>query len=55
MFGLFKKDPIASLQKKREKLLKQAYEMSHVDRQKSDALTEEAEKIALEIEKLQKS
>lgn len=50
---MFKKDPLQKLQKEREKTLKEAFEMSKVDRTKSDALMAKAEKIEEEILKLQ--
>ncbi|MCI5055345.1 MAG: Lacal_2735 family protein [Flavobacteriales bacterium] len=52
MFGLFKKDPLKKLQEKRKKLLKLAFEYSHIDRTKSDAYNLEAEKVLEEIESL---
>ncbi len=55
MFGLFKKDKKKELQKKYEKLTKQSFEMSKIDRSKSDALMAEADVILKEIEKLEKT
>jgi len=53
MFGLFKKKSKAEiLQKKYEKLLKEAYELSTVDRSKSDQKTFEANEVLKEIEAL---
>jgi hypothetical protein len=56
MFGLFKKkDPIAELQKKYEKLLQESYQLSHQDRKKSDLKAAEADAVLKEIENLKKS
>lgn len=55
MFGLFKKK--SKLEKLREqyaRLQKEAFELSTTNRQQADKKTAEAEKIALEIEKLKK-
>jgi len=53
MFGLFKKkSKVEVLQKKYEKLLKEAYELSTVDRSKSDQKTFEANEVLKEIEAL---
>lgn len=56
MFGLFnsKKDPAAKLQKKYEKLMKEAYELSTVDRTASDKKYAEADQVGKEIELLSK-
>ena len=55
MFGIFKKkSPKAAMSRKYEKLLKEAYELSTVNRQASDAKRAEAERLAEEIEKLEK-
>jgi hypothetical protein len=52
MFGLFKKkDPIETLRLKREKLLKESFELSKIDRKASDQKMAEAEAVALEMEK----
>ncbi len=56
MFSLFKKkNPVANLQKKYEKLLAEAYRLSHTDRKKSDLLTAEANEVLKEIERLRKN
>lgn len=49
MFGLFKKDPVAKLRKQREQLLKEAFDMSKIDRTKSDALMAKADEIEKKI------
>ena len=43
------------MRRKYEKLLKEAYELSTVNRQASDAKRAEAERLAEEIEKLEKN
>jgi hypothetical protein len=53
MFGLFKKkSKVEKLQEQYEKLQKEAYELSKVDRRKSDAKIAEAEKILEEMNSL---
>jgi len=53
MFGLFKKkSPIEKLQEQYKSLLKESFELSKIDRKKSDEKAAEADKIAQEIEKL---
>ncbi|MFZ6052251.1 Lacal_2735 family protein [Halocola ammonii] len=53
MFGLFKKkSKIEKLEDKHRKLLSKAYEISHSDRSKGDALLAEAEELANEIDKM---
>jgi DNA-binding ferritin-like protein len=53
MFGLFKKkNPIEELQKKYANLLKEAHQLSSVNRKESDKKTAEANAILAEIEKL---
>ena len=52
MFGLFKKDPVAKLQKEHSDLLAKAFEMSKIDRRKADELTAKAAEIERQIEKL---
>lgn len=52
MFGLFKKDPIAKLEKEHREALAKAFELSKVDRRKADELTARAAEIEREIEKL---
>lgn len=55
MFGLFKKDPLISLQKRHAAALSEAHRLSTIDRSKSDALMVKAadleEEIALLLEK----
>lgn len=53
MFGLFRQDPIKKLQKKYEKLNKEAFELSRTNRKLSDAKYAEAEAVIVEIKKLQ--
>jgi len=53
MFGLFKKkSPLEKLQEQYKALLQESFELSKVDRTKSDEKAAEADKIAQEIEKL---
>lgn len=53
MFGLFgKKDPIAQLQKKYNRLMEESYKLSTTNRQASDEKRSEAEDVLAEIEKL---
>lgn len=52
MFGLFKKDPVAKLQKQHRDLLEKAFAMSKVDRTKSDELMARADELEREIMKL---
>lgn len=52
MFGLFKKDPIAKLEKELREALAKAFELSKVDRRKADEMTARAAEIEREIEKL---
>jgi hypothetical protein len=53
MFGLFKrKSPIDKLREKRDKLLKESFDLSKIDRTKSDAKRAEAEEVEKEIEAL---
>lgn len=49
----WKKDPLKKLNKKYDQLLKEAYELSSVDRQKSDLKTAEAQEVLKEIEALE--
>lgn len=51
MFGLFKSKR-EKLQKKREELLKQAYDWSTLDRKKSDAFYAKADAVDLQIQGL---
>lgn len=56
MFGLFKKKSKAEiLQKRYEKLLKRSYELSTVNRAKSDQTSGEADAVLKEIEALRKA
>lgn len=51
--GLFKKtSQVDKLRKKRERVLKEAFKLSTIDRARSDAKAREAEDIMQEIEKL---
>ena len=53
MFGLFKKKTeLEQLQKQYEKLMKRWYEVSTVNRSKSDSIYEEAEEILNKMEAL---
>ena len=53
MFGLFKKKTeVEKLQSKYEALLKEAFELSKINRSKSDQKTFEAEEVSKQIEKL---
>jgi hypothetical protein len=55
MFGLFKKkSEVELLTKKREKLLKESFDLSKINRIEADKKFAEAEEIALKIELLQK-
>ena len=55
MFGIFKKrSPLETMTRKYEKLLKESYELSTVNRQASDAKRAEAERLADEIERMEK-
>ena len=54
MLGLFKKkSPVEKLYAAYEKLLGESYQLSTVDRAKSDAKMAEAEKLMQEIKKLE--
>lgn len=56
MFGLFqKKSKMAILEEKHKRLLKEAYDLSTIDRKKSHLKYAEAEAVSLEIESYQKS
>ena len=48
MLGLFK-PPKSSLQKKYDKLMKEAYQLSKVDHQESLRIQKEAQKIRLQL------
>ena len=51
MFGLFKKKTeVEKLQSKYEALLKEAFELSKINRSKSDQKTFEAEEVSKQIE-----
>jgi hypothetical protein len=52
MFGLFKKDPVKKLEDKYQKLLKESFEISKVNRKLADQKMAEAEEVMKEIEKL---
>ena len=52
MFGLFKKAPIAKLQKEHSDLLAKAFEMSKIDRRRADELTAKAAEVERQIEQL---
>jgi hypothetical protein len=54
MFGLFKKDPVAKLQKQHRHLLAESFRLSKIDRKKSDELMAQADAIEQEIAKLSK-
>lgn len=55
MFGLFKKkSEVEILTEKREKLLKESFELSKINRIEADKKYAEAEEIAKRIELLQK-
>jgi hypothetical protein len=54
MFGLFKKkSPSEEKRKEYEKLMKEAFDLSKVDRMKSDRKYAEADEIMKEIERLE--
>lgn len=56
MFGLFKKkSKMTILEEKHKRILKEAYDLSTIDRKKSHLKYAEAEAVSLEIETLQKS
>ena len=52
MFKLFKSTQKQMLQKKYEKLLREAFELSHTNRKASDQKRAEAEELALKIKKI---
>lgn len=52
MFGLFKKDPRAKLEKQHRELLEAAFRMSKVDRTKADELTAKAAEVEAQLAKL---
>ncbi|MFW5644323.1 MAG: Lacal_2735 family protein [Bacteroidota bacterium] len=55
MLNIFKpKSEADKLRKKHARIMKKAYQMSHSDRKKSDALYAEADRISREIESLEK-
>jgi hypothetical protein len=55
MFGIFKKSsPIEKLIKEHQKIMKQAYLLSHTDRKASDAKMAKAEEILKQIENLRR-
>lgn len=49
----WKKSPADKLKKQYEKLMKEAFELSKVDRKKADEKTAEAEAVMKELEELQ--
>lgn len=56
MFGLFgKKDPIKKLEKRYQILLKESFDLSKIDRIKSDQKQAEAEAVMDEIVEIQKT
>ena len=56
MFGLFsKKDKSKVLLKKYNLLIKEAYELSRINRTQSDQKTAEAEQVLKQIEEIKKS
>ena len=55
MFGLFKKDPVAKLEKEYKRLLKESFKMSASNRSKADELAAQADKIAQQIDKLKEA
>ena len=52
MFGLFKKDPTKSLQKKHDKLMEEAFLLSRTNRRLSDQKYAEADMVMVQIEAL---
>ncbi|MGY6650179.1 Lacal_2735 family protein [Wenyingzhuangia sp. IMCC45574] len=53
MFSLFKKkSPLEKLEKEHKKILKEAFELSSVNRTKSDEKMYEAEQIATKLQEL---
>ncbi len=52
MFKIFNNNPVKKLQKKHSQLLKEAFDLSKVSRQKSDEKIYEAEQIARKIQEL---
>ncbi|GMN08679.1 hypothetical protein MTsPCn9_08650 [Croceitalea sp. MTPC9] len=55
MFGLFKKKTeVEKLQEKYQKLMKEAFDLSKINRSESDAKYAEADKIQKQIEELTK-
>lgn len=55
MFGFFKsKSQLEKLSEKYSELLAEAHKMSSIDRKESDRLTQEAEKVAMQIDELKK-
>ena len=49
----WKKDPIKKLNKKYDQLIKEAFELSKVDRKKADLKQAEADEVLKEIQKLE--
>jgi hypothetical protein len=54
MFGIFKKDPIKKLETQYQKLLKESFELSKVNRKLADEKVAKAEEVSKEIERLKK-
>jgi len=52
MFGLFKKDPSKSLQKKYDKLMEESFLLSRTNRKAADQKYAEADTVMLQIEAL---
>ena len=52
MFGLFKKDPRKQLEKKYKALMEESYQLSTVDRRKSDLKRAEAEEVLKELDSI---
>jgi polyhydroxyalkanoate synthesis regulator phasin len=50
--GLFSTDPVKKLEKQHKKLLEEAFQMSKIDRTKSDALTAKAAELEEQLLKL---
>lgn len=53
MFGLFGNNQLKKLQKKHQQLLKEAFDLSKIDRKKSDLKYAEAQEVENEIIALQ--
>ncbi len=55
MFGLFKSDPLKKLSKKYDKLMEEAYSISHTNRKLSDRKYAEADAVMKEMEALKEA